>query len=169
MKTDAGVSSNQRSRARAMRRAPTDSELRLWRILRDRRLSGFKFRRQVPVGPYIVDFLCVGAKLIVEADGSQHAESPRDAVRDAYLESQGWKVLRFWNNEVLQNREGVLETILAYARRPSSGPSGHLLPEGEGALNAAFHPEDRTGPTASAGTPSPSGRRWRAEGATDEG
>ena len=145
MKTDAGVSSNQRSRARTMRAAPTDAELRLWRLLRDRRLNGIKFRRQVPVGPYIVDFLCVGAKLIVEADGSQHAESPRDNVRDAYLESQSWKVLRFWNNEVLQNREGVLETILAHAR-PSSGPSGHprvfargqaLLPEGEGVLNAA--------------------------------
>ena len=145
MKTDTGVSSNQRSRARAMRGAPTDAELRLWRLLRDRRLSGFKFRRQVPVGPYIVDFLCVGAKLIVEADGFQHAESPRDKARDAYLESQGWKVLRFWNNEVSQNREGVLETIFAHAR-PSSGahsPSGrtgvlpdalwrHLLPEGEG-------------------------------------
>jgi very-short-patch-repair endonuclease len=137
MKTDAGVSANQRSRARAMRGAPTDSELRLWRLLRDRRLSGFKFRRQVPVGPYIVDFLCVGAKLIVEADGSQHAESVRDNVRDAYLANQGWKVLRFWNNEVLQNREGVLETIYAHASRPASGPSGHLLPEGEGALNAA--------------------------------
>jgi very-short-patch-repair endonuclease len=138
MKTDAGVSPNQRSRARAMRGAPTDSELRLWRLLRDRRLSGFKFRRQVPVGPYIVDFFCVGAKLIVEADGSQHAESVRDNVRDAYLANQGWKVLRFWNNEMLQNREGVLETILAHASRPSSGPSGHLLPEGERALNDAF-------------------------------
>ena len=138
MKTDAGVSANQRSRARAMRGAPTDSELRPWRLLRDRRLSGFKFRRQVPVGPYIVDFLCVGAKLIVEADGSQHAESFRDNIRDAYLANQGWKVLRFWNNEVLQNREGVLETILAHASRPSSGPSGHLLPEGEGALNRPF-------------------------------
>ena len=136
MKTDAGVSSNQRSRARTMRGAPTDAELRLWRLLRDRRLSGFKFRRQVPVGPYIVDFLCVGAKLIVEADGSQHAESPRDKVRDAYLESQGWKVLRFWNNEVLQNREGCWRQFLRACKRPSSGPSGHLLPEGEGALNA---------------------------------
>ena len=138
MKTDLGVSANQRSRARSIRGAPTDAELRLWRLLRDRRLSGFKFRRQVPVGPYIVDFLCVGAKLIVEADGSQHAESVRDNVRDAYLANQGWKVLRFWNNEVLQNREGVLETIYAHASRPSSGPSGHLLPEGEGALNAGF-------------------------------
>jgi very-short-patch-repair endonuclease len=137
MKTDLGVSSNQRSRARAMRGAPTDSELRLWRLLRDRRLSGFKFRRQVPVGHYIVDFLCVGAKLIVEADGSQHAESSRDKARDAYLESQRWKVLRFWNNEVLQNREGVLETIYAHASKPSSGATRHLLPEGEGVLNGA--------------------------------
>ena len=135
MKTDAGVSSNQRSRARTMRGAPTDAELRLWRLLRDRRLSGFKFRRQVPVGPYIVDFLCVGAKLIVEADGSQHAESLRDTIRDAYLESQGWKVLRFWNNEVLQkSRRGSGDNFRAHASRPSSGPSGHLLPEGEGVL-----------------------------------
>jgi very-short-patch-repair endonuclease len=148
MKTDAGVSSNQRSRARTMRGAPTDSELRLWRLLRDRRLNGFKFRRQVPLGPYIVDFLCVGAKLIVEADGSQHAESPRDNVRDGYLERQGWKVLRFWNNEVVQNREGVLETIFAHASRPSSGPSGHLLPEGEGALNGAFPREEEVRQTA---------------------
>jgi very-short-patch-repair endonuclease len=136
MKTDASVSSNQRSRARTMRAAPTDAEFRLWRLLRDRRLSGFKFRRHVPVGPYIVDFLCVGANLIVEADGSQHAESPRDYVRDAYLQGQGWKVLRFWNNEVSCNREGVLETIFAHAqerqKRPSSGPLGHLLLEGEG-------------------------------------
>ncbi len=131
MKTDEGVSSNQRSRARAMRGAPTETELRLWRLLRDRRLNGFKFRRQVPVGPYIVDFLCVGAKLIVEADGFQHAESRGDNVRDAYLERQGWRVLRFWNNEVFQNREGVLETILAQAR-PSSGATRHLPPEGEG-------------------------------------
>src|SRR5271169_3688094 len=117
MKTDAGVSSNQRSRARSMRGAPTDVELRLWRLLRDRRLNGVKFRRQVPLGPYIVDFLRVGAKLIVDADGSQHAESRHDNVRDAYLAGEGWKVLRFWKNEVLQNREGVLETILAHAAK----------------------------------------------------
>ncbi len=132
MKTDVGVSASQRSRARAMRGAPTDAELRLWRLLRDRRLNGFKFRRQVPVGPYVVDFLCVGAKLIVEADGSQHAESGHDNIRDAYLASQGWKVLPFWNHEVTQNREGVLETILAHAGKPSSGASRHLPPEGEG-------------------------------------
>jgi very-short-patch-repair endonuclease len=118
MKTDVDVSPNQRSRARAMRRAPTDTELRLWRLLRDRRLNGIKFRRQIPVGPYIVDFLCVGATLIVEAEGSQHAESHRDNIRDAYLRRQGRKVLRFWNHEVIQNREGVLETILARAGLP---------------------------------------------------
>jgi very-short-patch-repair endonuclease len=160
-----------------MRGAPTETELRLWRLLRDRRLNGIKFRRQVPVGPYIVDFLCVGAKLIVEADGSQHAASPRDNARDAYLERQGWKVLRFWNNEILQHREKVLETILAHANllnlEPSSGPSGHLLPEGEGVRqrqtkspSLLWEKEMRT---SIAETPSPVGRRWRAEGATDEG
>ncbi len=118
MKTDEGVPPGRRARARAMRGAPTDAELRLWRLLRDRRLCGLKFRRQVPVGPYIVDFLCVGAKLIVEADGSQHAENPRDETRDAYLARQGWIVLRFWNHEVMRNREGVLATILARAGLP---------------------------------------------------
>ncbi len=101
-----------------MRGAPTEAEQRLWRLLRDRRLSGLKFRRQVPIGPYVVDFLCVGARLIVEADGSQHAENRRDAARDAYLASEGWTVLRFWNHEVLQNRNGVLDTILARAGLP---------------------------------------------------
>ena len=169
MKTDAGVSSNQRSRARTMRGAPTDSELRLWRLLRDRRLSGFKFRRQVPVGPYIVDFLCVGAKLIVEADGSQHAESPRDTIRDAYLESQGWKVLRFWNNEVLQNREGVLETIFAHAKQTLIRPFGPPSPRGRRGAEWRLSSRGRGAPNGAAGSPSPSGRRWRAEGATDEG
>ncbi len=118
VKTDTGVPRAQRSRARAMRGAPTEAEQRLWRLLRDRRLSGLKFRRQVPIGPYVVDFLCVGARLIVEADGSQHAENRRDAARDAYLANEGWTVLRFWNHEVLQNRNGVLDTILARAGLP---------------------------------------------------
>jgi adenine-specific DNA-methyltransferase len=104
MKTDGGVSANQRGRARAMRGARTDAERRLWRLLRDRRLSGLKFRRQVPVGPYIVDFLCVPARPIVEADGSQHAENVRDEARDSYVAPQGWKVLRFWNHDALRIR-----------------------------------------------------------------
>jgi very-short-patch-repair endonuclease len=155
MKTDAGVSSNQRSRARAMRGAPTDSEPRLWRLLRDRRLSGFKFRRQIPVGPYIVDFLCVGAKLIVEADGSQHAESLRDTIRDAYLASQGWEMLRFWNNEVLQNREGVLETIFAHARpHPALRAT---FSRGRRGAQRRLSSGRRSAPNGGAGTPSPSG------------
>ncbi len=136
MRTDEGVSANQRGRARAIRRAPTDAERRLWRLLRDRRLNGLEFRRQVPVGPYIVDFLCVGARLIVEADGSQRNQNPHDEARDAYLAREGWKVLRFWNRDVLRYREGVLDTILAHAgsppEAPSSGASRHLLPGGEG-------------------------------------
>jgi len=153
MKTDLGVSAGQRSRARAMRGAPTDVELRLWRLLRDRRLNGLKFRRQVPVGPYIVDFLCVGARLIVEADGSQHAESRRDIIRDAYLATQGWKVLRFWNNDALHNRQGVRETILAHAEslkqnEPSSGASRHLPPEGEEIRPTLLPPGEGSTPEA---------------------
>ena len=101
-----------------MRRAPTEAENRLWRLLRDRRLADLKFRRQAPVGPYIVDFLCVGLRLIVEADGSQHAESRRDEVRDALLAREGWTVLRFWNHEILAQRDTVITTILARAGRP---------------------------------------------------
>ena|SRR5271165_6929785 len=118
MKTDLGVPPQQRERARAMRKTPTEAEQRLWRLLRDRRLGGLKFRRQIPVGPYIVDFLCVGARIVVEADGSQHGESQRDAVRDAFLAGEGWTVLRFWNHEVLHNRDSVIETILARAGLP---------------------------------------------------
>ena len=118
MKTDEGASANQRARARAMRRAPTEAELCLWRLLRDRRLGGHKFRRQVPIGPYIVDFLCVMARLIVEADGSQHGESIRDKSRDAYLACHGWTVLRLWNHDILRNRESVIDTILTRAGLP---------------------------------------------------
>ncbi len=115
METDDGVPLALRKRARAMRGAPTEAEQRLWRLLRDRRLGGLKFRRQVPIGPYIVDFLCVGARLIVEADGSQHGGSRHDETRDAFLASEGWSVLRFWNHDILRNSEGVLDTILARA------------------------------------------------------
>ena len=98
-------------RARNMRRAPTDAERALWHILRDRRFSGFKFRRQVPIGNYIVDFICLSERLIVEADGSQHAECARDAIRDAWLKAQGFRIRRFWNAEILAQREMVAETL----------------------------------------------------------
>jgi very-short-patch-repair endonuclease len=77
-----------------------------------RRLRGFKFRRQYPIGPYIADFACVAHKLVVEADGGQHAESDGDAPRTAWLEKRGWRVVRFWNNDILSNTQGVLETVL---------------------------------------------------------
>lgn len=97
--------------ARRLRRDQTDAERALWARLRDRRLCGAKFGRQVPIGRYIVDFLCDDARLIVELDGGQHAESRSDEARTAFLEGAGFSVLRFWNNEVLSNTEGVLERI----------------------------------------------------------
>ncbi len=101
-----------------MRRAPTDAEKALWRILRDRRLSTLKFRRQVPIDPYIVDFVCLEQRLIVEADGAQHAENPRDTTRDAFLAEQGFQILRFWNHDILTNPKMVAETILARCGLP---------------------------------------------------
>lgn len=90
----------------------TDAERKLWLALRDRRLAGFKFRRQVPVGPFIVDFLCYDARLVIEVDGGQHAEFTRDARRDQWLAANDFRVLRFWNNDVLTNIEGVLTLLL---------------------------------------------------------
>ena len=102
----------QRDFAKQLRRNMTDAERLLWKHLRAHRLNGHKFRRQHPVGPYIVDFVHLGAMLIVEADGGQHNESADDATRDAWLQSQGFKVLRFWNNEILGETEAVLTAIL---------------------------------------------------------
>jgi len=99
--------------ARQLRGAMTDAERRLWSLLRNRKLVGSKFRRQVPVGPYVADFLCFEARLIVEVDGGQHTESPRDEVRDAWLRSQRLIVLRLWNSDVLKNPEGVLAALQA--------------------------------------------------------
>jgi adenine-specific DNA-methyltransferase len=100
-------------RARELRQESTRAERRLWGALRDRRLGGWKWKRQVPWGPYILDFLCVEAALVVEADGGQHAEQEAyDARRTAFLERSGLRVLRFWNHEVLSNTQGVCLTIL---------------------------------------------------------
>lgn len=99
--------------ARKLRVDQTEAEARLWLKLRGRRLVDAKFRRQTPVGHYIVDFMCFEAKLIVELDGGQHAvNSVADDERTAWLEGQGFRVLRFWNNDVLDNIEGVVERIL---------------------------------------------------------
>lgn len=115
--------------ARRLRAASTDAERKLWRSLQASQLAGFKFRRQLPIGGYVVDFACLEARLVVEVDGGQHADSADDKERDAWLRSQGFRVLRFWNNDVLSNTEGVLTTI-AKALAPSPQPSPI---EGEGA------------------------------------
>jgi len=109
--------------AKRMRREPTEAEAKLWSMLRGQRLAGMKFKRQEQVGDYIVDFVCFGAQLIVEADGSQHAENGEDAVRDAWLTEQGFRVLRFWNNDILGNPDGVACVILDAAQPPLPNPS----------------------------------------------
>ena len=98
--------------ARALRRAMTDAERKLWRALRARQFESAKFRRQVPVGSYVADFLCYRARLVIEVDGGQHAGSVRDKARDRWFERNRFRVLRFWNNDVLENIEGVLTAIL---------------------------------------------------------
>ena len=98
-----------------MRANQTDAEAVLWDTLRGRRLMGMKFRRQGPIGNYIVDFLCAEYRLIVEVDGIQHAESPYDEKRDRNLQDRGFKVLRFWNDDVLKEINSVCDTIIAHA------------------------------------------------------
>ena len=110
-------------RAQHLRNNATDAERLLWRHLRARQLEGFKFSRQMPVGPFICDFMCRERRLIVELDGGQHAESTRDVGRTAFLEGKGYRVIRFWNNDVLGNEEGVLQTIAdALKRDPPLDP-----------------------------------------------
>jgi len=109
--------------ARALRRNPPEAELRLWLRLRRRQLDGFRFRRQVPLGPYVVDFACLSARLVVEVDGGQHAwRHGEDATRMSWLEANGFRVLRLWNNEVFSNINGVLETIRGALRDSGDAP-----------------------------------------------
>src|SRR5215469_2115907 len=99
-------------RARELRRASTDAEQLLWRHLRNRNLSGHKFSRQEPIGPYVVDFVCRRRRLIIELDGGQHADqASADTRRTAALGHLGYRVVRYWNNDVLSNTEGVLAQI----------------------------------------------------------
>jgi very-short-patch-repair endonuclease len=97
---------------RRLRSRQTDAERKLWFAVRDRRLSRFKFVRQEAIGPFIVDFVCRDKRLIVEVDGGQHADNPEDVARDAFMVGEGYRVIRFWNNDVLSNRDGVLTVIL---------------------------------------------------------
>jgi len=105
-------------RATALRNKATDSEQKLWRYLRRRQIRGLRFRRQVPIGPYIADFACLEIALIIEVDGGQHLESERDVVRERYLRAQGFCILRFWNNQVLSETEAVLQMIFEATGMP---------------------------------------------------
>jgi very-short-patch-repair endonuclease len=117
------------SRARRLRKNQTDAERILWLRLRDRRLNGLKFRRQVPIDRYVVDFFCADAHLVIEVDGGQHATAD-ETTRTKVLEAMGYLVLRFWNNEVHENIDGVLESILNALDR-SDPPHPDPLPSGE--------------------------------------
>ena len=109
--------------ARLLRRTQTDAEQKLWYHLRAHRFMGRKFKRQKPIGRYVVDFICIEEKLIIELDGGQHAENTEyDQERDSWLRSEGYTVLRFWNNELMNEMEGVLEKI-RLALSPSPSPT----------------------------------------------
>ncbi|MDP6623975.1 MAG: endonuclease domain-containing protein, partial [Alphaproteobacteria bacterium] len=150
------------ARARWLRQNATEAEKKLWTRLRRQQLEAAHFRRQVPIGPFVVDFACKRRKLIVELDGGQHAQqTERDTLRTTFLEARGYAVMRFWNNEVFENLEGVVETIavtLQHRRPPPPRPSPESgegagggsplfefagLPPGEivGHVGAGFHAE----------------------------
>ena len=121
------------ARAKRMRSEPTEAERALWQLLRAKRFVGHKFKRQVPIDRYIVDFVCFSNRLIIEADGSQHAENQYDAERDAYLAAQGFRIIRFWNNDILTKTEGVSEAIWAALQDEASTPLPNPSPaRGEG-------------------------------------
>ena len=121
--------------ARALRHNQTDTERELWQLLRGRDLAGFKFRRQVPLGEFVADFVCLSARLIVELDGGRHLDrAVHDTRRTAWLESQSFRVLRFWNNDVFEQTEAVLQTILSSLVTPHPNP----LPQGERGQNPSL-------------------------------
>ena len=107
-----------RNFARRMRREPTDAEAAMWHLLRDRRLAPFKFRRQVPFQDFILDFVCFERRIVIEIDGSQHASSARDAAREDVLMAEGFRIARYWNNDVLLQPSAVLEDILVKLAEP---------------------------------------------------
>jgi very-short-patch-repair endonuclease len=108
---------NLKHTARTLRKNMTEAERRLWWILRHRHL-GWKFRRQVPLGPYILDFVSFEQRVVIEVDGEQHLDSREDAIRDSWLRQQGFKVLHFWNKDVLATPEGIMATIQAELSPP---------------------------------------------------
>jgi very-short-patch-repair endonuclease len=122
-------------KARLLRQRQTDAESVLWCHLRGRRLHGYKFRRQYPVGEYVVDFICLSGRLVVELDGEYHLDPDQriyDDERSRFLRATGFNVQRFWNEEVLKNTADTLEAILQYLKNPPSLPLARLAGEGLG-------------------------------------
>jgi very-short-patch-repair endonuclease len=124
--------------ARKLRSRPTEAERKLWVLLRAKQLAGYRFRRQVPLGIYVVDFLCFSKRLILEIDGGQHAPlEEADRARTAWLEAQGFRVLRFWNTDVLANPDGVCVSILR-ALHDQDTPYPSPPPQGGGNRREGF-------------------------------
>ena len=140
-----------------LRKNQTKAEIKIWRHLKNRALAGYKFRRQCSIGPYIVDFVCFGKMVVIEIDGGQHAlQIQKDACRTGDLESRGFRVMRFWNHEVLADTDSVLNTILTELVNSPSSPA--LLPQGEGSrltdTQSVFNPHT----VENEYSPSPNGR-----------
>jgi very-short-patch-repair endonuclease len=121
--------------ARRLRSNQTDAEIRLWYLLRSRRFRSYKFRRQHPVGRFIVDFVCLAQRIVIEIDGGQHQDRvAADRARDSFLRANGFQVLRFWNNDVLSNTQSVLEEITKYLDAPALTPGPSPADAGEGSV-----------------------------------
>jgi very-short-patch-repair endonuclease len=152
------ISAFRRSTAKRLRESPTAAEDLLWRALRRFPISGTHFRRQVPIGPYVADFACMAARLIIEVDGSQHGRDDNlkhDEARTRWLEAEGYRVLRFWNNDLTNNMDGVLEAIYAVIHGSSSAevqPLKHRRRKRAAVSQAESHPT----PARFARRPSPS-------------
>jgi len=132
MKPPRSIDSFRRDPARRLRKNATYAEIKLWRHLRQVPMLGSHFRRQVPVGPYVADFACMASKLLIEVDGGQHGEEVnaiRDDVRTRWLEGEGYRVIRFWNNEIINNIDGVMEVVYTAVHGGPDAEPTHLKHE----------------------------------------
>ena len=170
------MTSNLTPLAKQLRRSHTEAEKALWKHLRSKGLSGLKFRRQQPIGAYIVDFVCLEKKLIIEVDGGQHSNSEEDRRRDAWLQGEGYAVLRFWNNEVLGNLEGVMEVIWRRCGAPSpqsppldkGGEVKSEDPRNKGGEVKSEDPRNKGGEVKGTSIPRPGGGEGRVRGGLRE-
>jgi very-short-patch-repair endonuclease len=156
MKPARSIDSFRRDTARRLRKKATYAEIKLWRHLRQVPMLGSHFRRQVPVGRYVADFACMAARLLIEVDGGQHGEQEnvkRDEARTRLLEAEGYRVVRFWNNEIINNIDGVMEVIYAAVHGASDAEPARLKHERRRLLSPSG---DHPTPARSARRPSPS-------------